>query len=495
MLNQFRHLALANLAVALFLAVSSPFTCAQEEAPPAAAAPPAPVSTNPRLIVLTDITNEPDDEQSLVRLLLYSNQIDIEGLIATTSVWLKEGIQPERIQKFVEAYGNVRNNLKKHASGFPKGEDLLQTIKPGVDGLGMAAVGPGKSTAGTQHIIEVVDREDSRPVWITLWGGANTLAQTLSDVRKSRSKEETDAFVSKLRVYAIADQDDAGRWIRDEFPELFYIVSPTNPRDGREYYACTWTGISGDRYYQNGPMIDFEYVDNEWLEKNIIKDHGPLGEIYPPYKYIMEGDSPSFMNLIGNGLNADADPSFGGWGGRYALHQSLGETRPIWTNSRDTVALTGGQNNTSAQATIWRWRKDFQNDFAARMDWCVSEADKANHNPVAVVNDDETKAIIRSVTTKPGESVSLSAAGSKDPDGDRLTYQWIVYPEASTFSGAKKVEIKDQYARDVRFDIPEASKKDLEAGNTTIHIILAVKDAGVPNLHSYRRIILNVISG
>jgi hypothetical protein len=493
MKNRFWKLALAILAAALFLSVSSSFTCAQEETPPAA--PPKPVSTNPRLIVLTDITNEPDDEESLVRLLVYSNQIDIEGLIATTSVWLKEGIQPEKIQKFVQAYGNVRSNLKKHASGFPEGETLLQLIKSGVDGLGMAAVGADKATAGTQHIIEVVDREDTRPVWIALWGGANTLAQTLSDVRRSRSKEETDVFVSKLRVYSIADQDDAGRWLRDEFPELFYIVSPTNPHDGREYYSCTWAGISGDRYYQNGPMTDFEYVNNEWLEKNIIKGHGPLGEIYPPYKYIMEGDSPSFMNLIGNGLNADTDPSFGGWGGRYALHQSLGETRPIWTNSRDTIALPGGQNNTSAQATIWRWRKDFQNDFAARMDWCVSESNKANHNPVAVVNDDDSKAIIRSISTKPGESVSLSAAGSKDPDGDRLTYQWIVYPEASTFSGAKKVEIKDQYARDIRFDIPEASRKDVETGNTTIHVILAVKDAGVPNLHSYRRIILNVISG
>lgn len=485
------------MATAVYFGLAAIFGVSQAQDTPAVkeeATPAKPQSSNPRLILLTDITNEPDDEESLVRLLLYSNQIDIEGLIATTSVWLKKGVQPERIQRFVEAYGNVRNNLSKHASGFPSGEDLLKVIKPGVDGYKMKSVGAGMSTEGTQHIIDVVDRDDSRPVWIALWGGANTLAQTLFDVRESRSEEDTAAFVAKLRVYSIADQDDAGRWLRDEFPGLFYIVSPTNPRDGREYYTCTWTGISGDRYYQNGPMVDFEYVDSAWLEKNIIKDHGALTALYPPFKYIMEGDSPSFMNLIGNGLNSDVDPSFGGWGGRYALHQSYAESRPIWTNSRDTIALPGGLNHTSPQATIWRWRKDFQHDFAARADWCVADAyEKANHNPVLVVNEDTGNGIIR-IVAQPGSNVILSAEGSKDPDGDRLTYEWFVYPEASTYSGAKDVKIKDNYARDARFEIPEASSKNKDAGTPrTIHIILSVKDSGVPNLRSYRRIICTVV--
>ena len=43
----------------------------------------------PRVIVISDIGNEPDDQMSFVRLLLYSNEFDIEAMIATTSTWQK----------------------------------------------------------------------------------------------------------------------------------------------------------------------------------------------------------------------------------------------------------------------------------------------------------------------------------------------------------------------------------------------------------------------
>ena len=36
---------------------------------------------NPRLIVTTDIGQDPDDQQSMVRLLHYANEFDIEGII------------------------------------------------------------------------------------------------------------------------------------------------------------------------------------------------------------------------------------------------------------------------------------------------------------------------------------------------------------------------------------------------------------------------------
>jgi hypothetical protein len=130
-----------------------------------------------RVIVLTDISNEPDDEESLVRFLVYSNEYDVEGLIATTSVWLKDTVRPERIRERVEAYGQVRDNLLKHASGYPTQEHLQSVIKAGRPEFGMEGVGEGKSSDGSRHIIEVVDRPDKRPVWISIWGGANCLAQ------------------------------------------------------------------------------------------------------------------------------------------------------------------------------------------------------------------------------------------------------------------------------------------------------------------------------
>ncbi len=233
-----------------------------------------------RVIVLTDISNEPDDEQSMVRFLVYSNEYDVEGLIATTSVWLRNRVRPDKIRERVEAFGKVRNNLLKHAPGCPTTEHLLGVIKEGRPEFGMVGVGNGKSSEGSQHIIEVVDRPDERPVWICVWGGANCLAQALWEVKYSRSKDKLDAFVSKLRVYTISDQDNSGRWLRITFPNLFYIVSPSSV-DNMEYYKATWTGISGDRLYKKSSMHKFELVDNPWLEKNIINDHGPLGALYP----------------------------------------------------------------------------------------------------------------------------------------------------------------------------------------------------------------------
>ena len=61
-----------------------------------------------RAIILTDIENEPDDTESLVRLLLYSNVIDIKGIIATTSVHMKKEVHPESLQKVINAYGQVQ---------------------------------------------------------------------------------------------------------------------------------------------------------------------------------------------------------------------------------------------------------------------------------------------------------------------------------------------------------------------------------------------------
>jgi hypothetical protein len=161
----------------------------------------------------------------------------------------------------------------------------------------------------------VVDKDDDRPVWVTVWGGANTLAQALWKVKQTRTLEQLQKFVSKIRVYTISDQDDSGYWMRKEFPELFYIVSP-----GGYYRQATWSGISGEQWYRFATGSDTTIVGNRWLRENIIENHGPLGAEYPKSDYIMEGDTPSFLSLISNGLNVAERPDFGGWGGRYELY-------------------------------------------------------------------------------------------------------------------------------------------------------------------------------
>ncbi len=439
-----------------------------------------------RIFVLTDISNEPDDEESMVRFLVYSNQYDIEGLVATTSTWLRNKTREDLIRRQIEAYGQVRSNLLIHASEFPLKDQLLSVTATGQTSYGMAAVGLGKSTAGSKLLLDAADKPDQRPLWVSVWGGANTLAQALLDARAERSPDELKKLVKKLRVYSISDQDDAGPWLRREFPELFYIVSPSNP-DWREYWRATWTGISGDRHYKNGPRYKFDLVDNPWLEKNVINNHGPLGALYPKFAYIMEGDTPSFLGLINNGLGWSINPSYGGWGGRYALYQPYGEPRKIWTNnqdSRDCVMDDAGHAECTDPATIWRWREHFQNDFAARMDWCVAtEYNKANHNPVAILNSDKTKNIIE-ITTKGNSNLALSATGSSDPDGNKIKFTWYVYPEAGTNNGSVKLSSTSEET--VTLSVPDTKKM------AKIHVILQVQDDGMPNLFAYRRAIITV---
>jgi hypothetical protein len=461
---------------------------------------------HPRLIVISDIGNEPDDQMSFVRLLLYSNEIDIEGLIASTSTWQKKALHPETMRTLIQAYAQVQPNLLRHAKGWPTAEALNARVFSGQSGYGLAATAPGQSSEGAQAIIHAADRKDERPLWISLWGGANTLAQALLQVRATRPPGEVDKFVEKLRVYSISDQDDAGPWIRREFPNLFYIVQPSTPTGG-EYYYAAWTGISGDEYYRNCTGADFTTVTNAWLDAN-IRFKGPLGKLYPRFAFIMEGDTPSFLGLIDNGLNAYRRPDWGGWGGRYIYRQPYGEAHPIWTQggdlssrvtSQDAVTGADGRQYISDQATIWRWREAFQNDFAARMDWTVMDRAHANHNPILELNGHLASTPIV-IDAEVGKEVLLDASHSYDPDGQTLQYNWFHYAEAgvtdasladiSIAANGSPVAIITPTATCRARWLPRRNGSCPAIG--TAHIILAVSDDGSPRLTSYRRVILNV---
>ena len=293
-----------------------------------------------RMIVLTDIEADPDDTQTLVRLLLYSNVIDIKGLIATTSCWHKTRVDPESIKKVIEAYGKVQPNLNKHEAGFPDAEFLLALVKSGLPKYGMLGVGWVEGSEGSQWIIKELEKDDDRPLWISVWGGVNTLAQALFKIKNTKTKSGAKELIAKLRVYTISDQDDSGIWIRNNFPELFYIVSP-----GDHYGSATWSAINS---YVKG--INNQTISNSWIAQNIQQGHGPLGASYPDVAWGMEGDTPSWLSLIPNGLNEGEHPEWGGWGGRYELYkpdfatvkkgdsdvQVEPETRKIWTNAIDS---------------------------------------------------------------------------------------------------------------------------------------------------------------
>ncbi len=447
----------------------------------------------PRVFVLTDIENEPDDAQSLVRFLTYANMWDIEGIVATTSCWQRDATAEWRIHEIVDAYEKVKENLEKHEPGYPEYEYLKSIVKIGVPKFGMEGVGEGQDSEGSEWLIKVMEKDDDRPVYIQAWGGANVLAQALWKMQRTKTKSELDRITSKMRVYTISDQDDSGPWIRNNFQNIFYVVSPGYEENGGgQYHLATWTGISGDKFHGRFMGADFSIVDNPWLDENIRNNHGPLGAQHPHTEYLMEGDTPAFFGLVNNGLNNPERPDFGGWGGRYELYippfrkyMYEPELRAIWTDADDEVySPITKERHTSNQATIWRWREEYQNDFAARIDWSnTPNYKKANHPPVAKL-DHSNELLVKS-----GDIVKLSAKGSTDPDGDKLSYQWMVYKEVGTLNISRR-----GYADLENSDSQEASFVALETDKVgTIHVILKVTDDGEPALTRYQRVIVNVM--
>jgi hypothetical protein len=487
----------------LILSIATGLAVAQRAAQPVQ--PVDNFSGHPRVAIISDIGNEPDDQMSFVRLLVYSNELDLEAMIAATSTWQRAATHPETMHALIQAYGQVRSNLLMHAKGWPTAEELDAHVFPGQPAYGMGAVGEGKASAGSRALIQAIEREDERPLWICIWGGANTLAQALMDLRVSHAPAEMEKLISRLRVSSISDQDDAGPWIRREFPSLYYIAMPSAP-NSEEYYYATWTGISGDLYYRNCAGADTSLVTNEWLEKN-IREKGPLGRMYPRFMFIMEGDTPSFLGLIDNGLNAYRRPDWGGWGGRYVFRQPRGEGHAIWTQggdefmratSQDGVRGTDGQEHVSDQASIWRWREAYQNDFAARMDWTVKDFAHANHNPMLVVNGMPGTGPIE-MEAEARQTIALDAKGSSDPDGQKLHYKWWVYPEGG-LNGTQGADVTiadgDQQLAKAVVHSPcrQAWIPGMIPcrGEGIAHIILEVTDEGLPRLTSYRRIVLRV---
>jgi hypothetical protein len=436
----------------------------------------------PRLLVLTDIGDDPDDEQSLVRLLTYANKFDIEGFV--TEHWWKDThkgrhglMTPESQMKLLhdalDIYEKVRPNLESHEKGYPKAEDLQKLVKRGKVNIQMTLsrpkgdplqwIGPGQDTEGSNWIIDVVDRDDPRPVNICIWGGSADLAQALLRVREERSPAGIDAFVKRIRVHAISDQDDTGPWIRENFPNLFYILD--HDPNGDKWESC-YRGM-----FYGG---DESLTSRAWIDEYIRHDHGPLGAFYPPktgtnknpHGALKEGDTPSWFYFYLNGLNVPARPDYGGWGGRYAYNGRF------WQDAADTI-----DGHTSGRTTVYRWRPSFQNDFAARMDWCVKNFKEANHAPVAKVQGD----LLRYV--KPGQIVTL-AATAFDPDGDKLTYKWWQYADADSVEAAVTIANNDSPDK-ASFVVPDEPGK-------LIHIILEVTDDGTPPLVGYQRVVCNI---
>lgn len=317
----------------------------------------------PRLLVLTDIGGDPDDQQSMIRLMLYANEFEIEGLIASASGTpgeLKRAVtRPDLIRQIVEAYGKVRPGLVRHASSWPSADALAARVKSGNPHRGRDHIGAGHDTEGSRWIIERIDAgTPDHPLNISIWGGQTDLAQALWRVKQDRGGEGFAQFTRQFRVYDIGDQDRIADWMRREFTGLFYILSQAPP--GRDKREGTYRGM-----YLGG---DQSLTSGDWIERN-VRSRGPLGALYPmktwtapnPHSCLKEGDTPSWFFFLPLGGNDPGDPSRPGWGGQYQ------KAPGGWY--RDLPAREGFD----PRETVHRWRPDFQADFARRMAWCAEK--------------------------------------------------------------------------------------------------------------------------
>ncbi|TWU38314.1 DUF1593 domain-containing protein [Novipirellula artificiosorum] len=415
-------------------------------------------AAKPRLVVMTDIGGDPDDEQSIVRFLLYACDLDVEGLCTGFGHGHYKVTHPELLHKAVDAYGQVLPNLLQHREDFPSHDQLKKLIKDGSNG-DPHTVGPGRDSEASEWIIRVLDRDDPRPVWFSIWGGPRELAQAIWKVQNTRTAEQLAAFKRKIRVHSIADQDHTAEWIKKNHPDIFWIYS-----DGQ--FRGIWK--EGDQ----------TIVAPQWLEQNVRTAHGALGPIYPAKAAgkvgVKEGDTPSFFYVLPDGLSDPEHPGWGNWGGRFERSGSGME----FTSASDLR-----EHVPDVLYPVHRWRDAFQNSFAARMDWCVSSFRNANHEPIAVLNGDQTGRVLQ-IESDANQDVRLSAVGSSDPDGHALQFRWWNYVEAGSHWLAAPLQGSE--TAETVITIPS------NASGQTIHVILEVTDRGEPALTSYRRAILNV---
>lgn len=449
----------------------------------------------PQIIVTTDITNEPDDQESLIRLLLYANDLDIKGIIGSTGVWKLSDPATDVIHECIDGYGKVWSNLILHDSTYPSPEYLHKITVTGNRGYGMSHVSE-RGSAGSRLIIETVDASRA-PVWLLVWGGANTVAQAIWTVAQTRSPEAFKAFKEKIRVYDLAGQDDAGAWIAKTYPEIFMI------RNVLAYKGMSFRFSSDAWDHTRGG--NETVVTRAWVKENIQENHGPLGGLYPDALHLWEGDSPTYLYLLPNGLNNPEEQWQGSWGGRFTREKQKNvniiaqeyagadcsrgcfiNELPyadywLYADAEDTWSYDG-KSYTNQWVPIFRWRTAFQHDFAARMDWCVNGPGQTNHPPVVVLDGDQGVAV-KYVTATAGERLSFDVGQSKDPDGDDLSYHWWVYPEAGSYRGEVRIEDTDKAS--VHLYTP----RDL--GESNIHLVVSVTDSGIPSLTRYRRVVLS----
>jgi hypothetical protein len=422
-----------------------------------------------RILIETDAGGDPDDEQSLVRFLLYADEWDVEGIIANRPVAReKENLNVERtglgiVQAQLRAYAQCYSHLAQHDSRYPSPEQLWTRTVAGYE----------DRDEGVNLIRAAIDSPDPRPIWFCNWGtdhgsASSNLKRALDRVLRERGPAAYADAKNRLRL---SSADAFGAHTSQIEPPWPIWIDTFRPE------------LSGRRWYHRFSALT-ETAGGFDLERDVRTGHGPLGALYPTNTTHRqkEGDTMSFLYLVPTGMNDPNHPGWGSWAGRYGRNESFSGPNYYWANQSDTWNGTTNRDN-----TLSRWAVDLQNDFRARLNWCVKDFSTANHPPRVVVNGSSGNGILRvevpsEKETSP-DTIELSAVGSSDPDRDELHYEWWVYPEAGTYP-VRGALLENASSPVMALHVPP------DLGDREIHVLLTVRDNGKPPLARYRRVII-----
>ena len=435
----------------------------------------------PRLVVCTDIAPadvEPDDMESMVHLMVYADMFEIEALITSVG-WNCDPYPVEWSQylyRVIDAYEKDLPNLMKRSKQkrflsqeketgcqkigyWPCADYLRSRAVMGSMYGGIRSIGERNDSPGSELLIRLADEDDPRPIYVAAWGGANTLAQAIWRVKQTRSAEDVRKFVRKFRLFTITDQDmdyahrmDRARsshmWLRKEFKDDLQLIWD----EGAWQEQC-------------------ELGKRNWTQhQQHIQTKGALGKEYPNYKWGVEGDTPSFLYVLPNGLNNPEDPTQAGWAGYHERGMCPDSLTTAWTSWQEPVrSISVGYKQ--------RFYMDELNDFMARMQW--ADEGKGNHNPIVVIEGHQGPSPMV-IKVKAGETIRLDASRSKDPDGNAIRFLWWQQKEI----GKATLTIDDAEKVVVNVRIPD------DAAGQTLHLVCEVSDDGDNHLKSYKRVIL-----
>jgi Protein of unknown function (DUF1593) len=483
----------------------------------------------PRTIVTAD--PELDDLNSMIRLLLFSNEMAIEGLIYASSRfhWKGDGagtafFLPDReydepqtswrwapgerfIDDAIDAYALVHDNLTVHDPGYPSPRALRSVVREG----NVAFEGDmSEETAGSNLIADVLLDDRTDPVYLQNWAGTSTVARALRSIEERRSGSAdwaaTKAAVSrKAVILTFASQDGTyDGYIRPAWPDVRvidvatlawgYFARKVALPEGATMLTADWMRhnvtergplgalyrVWGDgRQMVPGDPTDFFHLSGLSRDELAARGYWVWMDPQPAGEWISEGDTTNLLNLFANGLRGYEHPSFGGWGGR-AVRTDKGPETWVVAAARDEAPDGGTPGGSEPdEYPVTRWFADAQRDFATRLRWSVTpEFDAANHHPVVTV------APGIDLSAAPGQRVALRAS-TEDPDGDAVTLRWWQYREAGTMPTALRLDGAD--AAEVEFTLPP----DAVPGQT-VHLIVEARDDAELPLVAYQRVIVTV---